>query len=805
MDAAAGPPHPTPAVASGADGLGLADYAPPAGAVPDELMAPDGTPRALWAPLIGHLRGLGADGLTRAVARAQLYLRDSGVFFRQYDAGQSIERPWPLAPIPVLIGQEDWNRVTQALIQRADLLEAVMADLYGPNRLVAGGHLPPALIAANPEWLRPLVGVQPRSGRYLHFLAFEIGRGPDGNWWVLADRAQAPSGAGYALENRVATSRAFPGVFGAQNVHRLAGFFGDFRDALLGQRQGEDGRVAILSPGPLNETYYEQAWIARYLGFTLVQGEDLTVADGRLMVRTVSGLRPVDVLWRRLDGSYADPLELDGASRLGTAGLVSALRQGSVTMVNALGSGVLETRALMAFLPKLAPVLLGERLKMPNIATWWLGGAAERAAVLTDPARMILSPALGTGLPFDAQGQAQAAAGLTPADLAARLAAHGPALVAQEAVTLSTTPALVDGQLVPRPLSLRVFLGRTPSGWTVMPGGFARIGAAADPGALAMQRGGHAADVWIVSPRPVPAVSILPSATGPYRRSKPGTLPSRAADNLFWLGRYVERTEGLVRLLRARNMRLVEGGPGARPLLDALDRLLAEQGVNPAQGIPQGLLDTLAGAILAAGQVRDRFSPDGWAALSDLDKTARRMALRVTPGDDALSALSALLRKLAGFSGLVHESMYRFLGWRFLSLGRQLERAAGMAGVLAALTGPDAPEGALDTCIELGDSVLTHRRRFMVESSRSTVIDLLALDALNPRAIRHQLDHIGEQVGHLPGASVQGDLSALARAALRCQADLATQAPEDLTPEALLELRACLWGLSDRLTEAYLR
>jgi uncharacterized alpha-E superfamily protein len=320
-----------------------------------------------------------------------------------------------------------------------------------------------------------------------------------------------------------------------------------------------------------------------------------------------------------------------------------------------------------------------------------------------------------------------------------------------------------------------------------------------------MQRGGHAADVWIVSPAPVPVVSILPAVSGPYRRSEPGTLPSRAADNLFWLGRYVERTEGLVRLLRARNMRLVESGPGAQPLLDALDALLADLGTDPARGIPQGLLDTLGGAIQAAGQVRDRFSPDAWSALNDLGKTARRMSERVAPGDDAMRALSALLRKLAGFSGLVHENMYRFLGWRFLSLGRLLERAAGMSGVLAALTGPDAPDGALDTCIELGDSVLTHRRRFMVETTRVTVIDLLALDALNPRAIRHQVDQIWDQVCHLPGASVHGDLSPLARAALRCQADLATETPEGLTPEALLELRAKFWTLSDLLTEAYLR
>lgn len=773
--------------------------------VPDELIDAGGSERPLWRDLIAHLGALGPEGLAQATGRADQYLRDSGVFYRQYGGGQSVERPWPLAHVPVLIAEADWAQVSAALAQRADLLETLTADLYGDNRLVAGGHLPPALIAGNPEWLRPMVGIRPRSGHFLHFLAFEIGRGPDGQWWVLADRAQAPSGAGYALENRVATSRAFPGLFAGQNVHRLAAFFRDFRDALLALRAGGEGRIAILSPGPLNETYFEQAWIARYLGFALVQGEDLVVESGQLMVRTVSGLRPLDVVWRRLDGNWCDPLELDPASRLGTPGMLAALRGGRLTMVNAPGSGVLETRALMAFLPKLAPILTGAPLAMPNIATWWCGGAAERAAVMAAPGRMVLSPALGTGLPFDGAGAARRADAMDPAALAALLATEGPGLVAQEAVTLSTTPALVDGRLHPRPLSLRVFLARTSAGWQAMPGGFARIGASPDPAALAMQRGGSAADVWVVSPRPVPAVSMVAPATGPYRRAAPGALPARAADNLFWLGRYVERTEGLVRLARARHIRLAEFGAAGQPLLDALDPLLEAHDADPAQGIPAGLLATLDAAMSSAGQVRDRFSPDGWSALADLSKTARRMAAMVAPGDDAARALSALLRKLAGFSGLVHENMYRFLGWRFLSLGRMHERAMGMTAILAALADEAAPPGALDLCIELGDSVLTHRRRFTVATSRETVVDLLALDPMNPRAIRAQIDGMHEQVGMLPGALVHGALSPLARAMLRLQAEVATHTPETLTTAELDGLRGRIAALSDLLTGAYLR
>lgn len=784
-------------------GQSLDGYVPLPG-VPDEAVAPDGRIRPLWQRLSAHLGSLAPDALATELARADQYLNDSGVFYRQYGGGTSVERPWPLSHVPVLLDQADWEAIRLALIQRADLLEAVMADLYGPNRLVAEGRLPSELVAGNREWLRPLVAVPPRSGYHLHFLAFELGRGPDGNWWVLSDRTQAPSGAGYALENRVATSRAFSTLYASENVHRLAGFFRDFRDALLAERRLNDSRVAILTPGHLNETYYEHAWIARYLGFTLVEGEDLVAEQGQIKIRTVSGLRPVEVLWRRLDASYADPLELDQNSRIGTPGLVSVLRSGGVSIVNSLGSGILETRALMAFLPRIAPDLLGESLRMPNIATWWCGDPVAAEAVAASPERMILSHAHSTSMLVEKSGDLlQSAAAYSPPDLYAHLAAHGRGLVAQEAVTLSTTPVLVGGKLVPRPMTLRVFLARSRNGWTVMPGGFARIGARPDPEALAMQRGGSSADVWVISPSPVPRPSMMPAANAPFRRAPPGALPSRAADNLFWLGRYIERTESILRLLRATNMRLAEGGAAAAPLLETAGTLFDMQGVDPSEAIPAGLLDALSAAIASAGRVRDRFSPDAWSALADLDKTARRMASRSQPGDDAARALSALLRKLAGISGLIHENMYRFMGWRFLTLGRLHERAINMAVVLAVLADPSAPDGSLDLAIEYGDSVMTHRRRFTVSTSRLTVLDLLGLDPLNPRSLRRQVDGMREEIDFLPEANEHGALSPLARAVLRLHAELATSDPDALTTRKLWGLRARFSQVSDLLTNAY--
>ena len=767
--------------------------------VPDEVFGPDGAVRPVWRAFLAHLGGLDAAALQHRFARGAQYLRDQGVFLRQYGAAGSTERAWPLSPLPVLIAEGEWQALAEGLRQRADLLEGVLADLYGPGRLVAEGHLPASLVAGNPEWLRPMVGVRPRSGHHLHFVAFEIGRGPDGRWWVLGDRTQAPSGAGFALENRVAVTRAFADFYAGAHVHRLAGFFREFRDALIGLRAEEDSRVAILTPGPLTDTYWEHAYIARYLGFMLLQGEDLTVQGGQVMVRTVAGPRPVSVLWRRMDSGYADPLELEPSSRLGTPGLVSALRAGTATVVNALGSGVVEARAMLAFLPRLAPVVLGEALRIPNVATWWCGGAAEREAVVANAGRLVVSPALSTRQPFE-EAEPLTRRG---AELRTWLEREGAGMVAQEAVGLSTTPTAVEGEIVARPMVLRVFLLRTPGGWVAMPGGFARIGLEPVPAAVAMQRGGRAADVWVVSDRPVAAATMLPPAGEPYRRPLPGMLPARAADNLFWLGRYVERTEGILRLLRARHGRLAESGEG--PLLEAMGPLFAMQGVDPARGIPEGLIATLGAAIGAAGQIRDRLSVDGWAALADMDKTARRMAERVEPGEDAARAVGALLRKLSGFSGLVHENMYRFLGWRFLELGRHIERAMNMAAVLAVLGESDAPEGALDLAVEVGDSVMTHRRRFVVATTRETVIDLLALDPLNPRAIRFQLQGASEQVAALPDSAKAGGTEALRRAVAMTVQRLATERAETLGAEALWALRAEIGGVSDRLSEAYLQ
>src|SRR5271156_5321063 len=370
----------------------VAGYRPLPG-VFDEMMDRDGRVRAHWRPFLGMLAALGADEINRRFAAADRYLRGSGVFYRVYEDAAGIERPWPLSHVPLIIEPGEWRQLEAGLIQRAELLEAVLADAYGPSLLSRDGRLPAALIAGNPEFLRPLVGVAPPGGAHLRFYAVDVGRGADGKWWVLNDRAQAPSGAGYAIENRLALSRAIPDIYRTARVERVAPFFQAFQAELVSLNRQDDARTCLLTPGPMNETYFEHAYLARYLGLLLVDGEDLIVRDDGVFIRTVSGLRRTEVLLRRIDADFADPLELNAASRLGVAGLLQAVRDDKVVIVNSLGAGLIEARAMLAFLPALAPTVLGADLKMPNVATWWLGRPDVREQLIGKLGGMVVAAA----------------------------------------------------------------------------------------------------------------------------------------------------------------------------------------------------------------------------------------------------------------------------------------------------------------------------------------------------------------------------------------------------------------------------
>jgi uncharacterized circularly permuted ATP-grasp superfamily protein/uncharacterized alpha-E superfamily protein len=773
----------------------------------DEMLDASGAVRPVWRALVDRLATASEKERVESFARGDQYLRDAGVFFRDLDIDATAERDWPLSHIPVVIDDAEWQSLSAGLVERADLLERVIADLYGPQSLVSDGHIPASLVANNPNWLRPLVGVAPGSGYYLDFIAFEIARGPDGRWWVLSDRTEAPAGAGFAIENRVATTRIYNDHFTRENVHRLAGFFRDYRDRLYSLRQETDSRIAVLTPGPNAGTHFEDAYIARYLGMMLLQGQDLTTRDGQLMVRTVAGLRPISVLWRKLRSTAIDPLELDETSGIGTSGMLNAIRQGSATLINFLGTGAIESRAMLAFLPRISRALTGKPLTIPNIATWWCGQDSQRALAISRGNELVFGAAQSSRLPFDERDATVEGAHFAHPDyasLADWIEAEGADIVGQETIALSTSPAFVDGKLVPRPMNMRVFLARTHTGWKVMPGGYARIGHSPTPTVMSMRGGGRVADVWVVSDKPVTEDTMLAKSGIQFTRPQPGTLPSRASENLYWLGRYVERSEGLIRMVRAYHIRLTEGMGREAPLTTHMKWHFREFGVDETQSVPIALHNALESAVRSASEVRDRFSVDGWVSLTELTRSARQLGTDLAPGDETARAMGMLLRQLAGFSGLVRENMYRFTGWRFLSIGRAIERAADMSTALAHYADAAAPEGALELAVELGDSAMSHRRRYSVSTNRETVMDLLAFDPMNPRSIMFQLDEILDHIRFLPGSDAAGHMAPLNREILLQHTALATKTPDTIDTAMLHELRATMNRLSTLLSSAHL-
>ncbi len=523
-------------------------YAPRPG-LADELIGADGALHGAYPRFLDRLGRLDDREIAARFLSAERHIRDAGISYRVY--GDKQEHPWPLGSLPLVIGAADWAALSAGIVQRAGLMERIVADIYGPGRLVADGLLPAGVVAGSPEYLRPAHGMTPPGGRWLPIYAADVGRGPDGRWQVLADRTQAPSGLGYALENRMVLARAFPDLFADLHVERLPGFFQAFRSGLAAACERSDPRICLLTSGPYSSTYVEQAALARYLGFLLVEGDDLVVSDGLVHVRTVAGLKRADALWRRIDADYLDPLELRTDSRLGVPGLLEVLRRGGVVMGNMPGSGVVESAALSPYLPGIARALTGEDLRLTGPRTWWCGDREGLAHTLDHLDALTLRPAATAvrGPERDAL-LAPVAFGAARERALAALSERAFDWVAQEPAPLSTMPSWQDGALVARPFVMRVFAAATPDGWRVLPSAFCRVAEREDADPSEMRAGIRSADVWILSDTPVDAPSLVLS-TPPRIRRIAGHLPARAADNLFWLGRYLERAEAVIRLVQA--------------------------------------------------------------------------------------------------------------------------------------------------------------------------------------------------------------------------------------------------------------
>lgn len=803
----------------------LAGYRPLPG-VHDELVGPDGQIRPHWEPFLSEWCALSPDELTQRFGLADRHVHDTGVSYRVHGdidprdptAG---ERAWPLSHVPLVITGAEWQTIAAGVAQRADLLSRLLDDIYGPGEMIANGLLPASVVTGSPDYLRPLQGAP--GGGALQLYAADLGRGPDGRWWVLQDRTQAPSGAGYALENRLALSRAFPDMFRTMNIERLAAFFQGFRAGLVARSKRVEPRICLLTPGPLNESYFEQTYLARYLGFLLVEGGDLVMREGRVHVRTIAGLKRADVIWRRIDGDFADPLELNASSALGVAGLVQAVRKGSVHIANGLGSGVVEARALMSFLPALGEKILGEEMILPNVATWWCGQPRERADVLSRLDEMSIAPAFrsaGGGLDTGPVVAADLSAEQREA-LRARVEARGMDYVGQEVVRLSTTPVFQNGRLQPRPMTLRVFAAATPDGWKVMPGGFCRISDEPDARAVSLRSGVRSSDVWVTSDGPVDHVTLLPTPDRIPIRRITGTLPSRAADNLFWLGRYLERTEATLRLVRALLGRLIDTDPtqGRNETLRRLAHLLVSWGASPGgrgqtpasqasaalHALDQygSAISTTREARRTASVIRERLSVDAWRLFGDMQQQLTLGEGRKPSEGEAYETADRALKSLAAFSGLSQENMVRGPGWRFLDIGRRLERGIATCRFARHFAETTAPSDALDALLDLTDSQITYRSRYLLGASLQPVLDLVMLDPFNPRSVAFQIDRLDTEIRDLPSLTEDGMLEAPRRLILKLAAECRTAEASRLDRTSILLFEQLLMGVSSAIADRY--
>ncbi len=762
---------------------------------------------------------LGTDGfheLNHRSGNLQRQIRDNGVTYNVYADADGPQRPWSLDLFPMLVSQQDWAFIEAGIRQRAHLLDRVMADIYGPQQLLAQGLLPSALVHGHPGYLRAMHGVPAVGSTYLHIAAFDLAHGPNGRWSVVSQRTQAPSGLGYLLENRLTISRQFPEAFREMNVQPLAAFYRALVDGLkaMSPAHGHDAgsRVVLLTPGPYNETYFEHAYLARFLGLTLVEGNDLTVRDERLYLKTLHGLEPVHGILKRLDDQFLDPLELRSDSTLGVPGLLQVIRAGKVLVVNTPGTAVLESTALLGFLPALSRHLLGETLALPSLPTWWCGEQAVLQDTLGQLKNCVIKPT------YPGSNMESVIGHLSPRsqldESAGRIIRRGEDYTVQAYQPLSQTPTWHGERIAPRSVMLRVFAVADGAGsWQVLAGGLARL-AGAKENMSSMQHGGSSADVWVlgdrqVSTAPAPtaqhaglpehlisaaandpaepltdpaAVSTRDEPASSLRQKPPVT--SRAAENLFWLGRYTERAENACRLTQVILQCLGGEDQNSQPLLAwlssmAQSNMLVLDTVPPAtharrvfeRALIANLADTKQAASVgynlkalksAAAAVRERLSHEQWQLIARAEadffhrcRTFNRPDIPDTPGipgapstsgsqhaldyssAQALRALESAGAFLAAMTGAQTDRMTRDDGWRLLSIGRLTERLHTLSSALeqAFETGAVFEEGGFNAVLAFFDSTITFHAQYQQRRDLPALLDLLVLDRDNPRSL----------------------------------------------------------------------
>ena len=753
---------------------------------------------------------LGTDGfqeLNQRSGNLQRQIRDNGVTYNVYADANGPQRPWSLDLFPMLVSQQDWSFIEAGIRQRAHLLDRVMADIYGPQQLLAQGLLPSALVHGHPGYLRAMQGVPAVGSTYLHIAAFDLAHGPDGRWSVVSQRTQAPSGLGYLLENRLTISRQFPEAFREMNVQPLAACYKALVDGLkaMSPAHGDDAgsRVVLLTPGPYNETYFEHAYLARFLGLTLVEGSDLTVRGERLYLKTLHGLEPVHGILKRLDDQFLDPLELRSDSTLGVPGLLQVIRAGKVLVVNTPGSAVLESTALLGFLPALSRHLLGETLALPSLPTWWCGEQAVLQDTLAQLKNCVIKPTYPGGSMESVIGHLSPRSQLD--EWAGRILRRGEDYTVQAYQPLSQTPTWHGERIAPRSAMLRVFAVADGAGsWQVLAGGLARL-AGAKENMSSMQHGGSSADVWVlgdaqgsaapavasppaelhgdlVSPAANDGADTLTDAAAVSTREEPARslrqkppVTSRAAENLFWLGRYTERAENACRLAQVILQCLGGEDQHSQPLLAwlssmAQSNMLVLCTVPPAtqarrvfeRALIANLADTTQAASVgynlkalksAAAAVRERLSHEQWQLIAKAEadffhrcRTFNRAAIPAVNASQhapdyssaqALRALDSAASFLAAMTGAQTDRMTRDDGWRLLSIGRLTERLHTLSAALkqAFETGAVFDEGGFNALLAFFDSTITFHAQYQQQQGMPALLDLLVLDRDNPRSL----------------------------------------------------------------------
>ena len=825
---------------------------------------------APWAEFLQHLGPQGVAGLSPRVAQLERQVCDNGISYNVYADADRPQRPWSLDLLPLMVDALSWQQIEGGVLQRMRLLEHIMADTYGPQRLLKTGMLPTALVQGHPGYLHAMQGVAPVGGQHLALAAFDLARGPDGCWWMLSQRTEAPSGLGYLLENRLLISRQFPQAFETMPVQRLAEAYRGLVDGLK-QRSpaGAEAHIALLTPGPYNETYFEHAYLARYLGLTLVQGGDLLVRHQKLYLKTLQGLQRVHCLLKRVDDAWLDPLELRAESTLGVPGLLQVVRAGNVLLANAPGAGFLESSALLGFMPALAKSVLGEELRLPAIPSWWCGERSAMQQVLPRMADCVIKPSYPA---FSSRHSFEPVLGRTLSqrerdEWSGRIFRDGAAHTLQAFLPISHTPVWQADPGTPsfgaRPVILRVFaLANAQGGWNVLPGGLARLGT--HEGIASMQRGGSSADVWVLTGSSgAPGVAVradgknqtagqgqsqnsgqtqsqsqsalaLDTASAAPLRPWQGTpsltptlaagalrqriVTSRAAENLFWMGRYTERSENILRLTRLSLDVLGSEDQTCAPLIAWLNQLavshgLVVLGVPAAQqsrrvferSLVAGLWDTqhttgvgfnLKAVFLAASCVRERLSPEHWSLIEQAQNTLLKPD--VTDLHDPVQAQRVLVRTsqlMAALTGAQTDRMTRDDGWRLLSIGRHIERLDFLAHALscAVHAGALQEQAGFDAVLALFDSTISFHAQYQQSRTVSALLELLLTHADNPRALAWVAHTLRARLARMGDLAEGGTQAMAARVPKLASADLRALCPDGLhtTPALLILLQDC--------------